>query len=73
MKVKPFRACDICGRAYNKVNGCMKIKVKRFDQVYNDGSRIMETMDICPRCGSILLCVVKERVESLENKKRAGD
>lgn len=74
MKIRPYRVCDICGNQYNKVDGCMKIKVKRYNNPMGyDELPIMDTMDICPRCGKILLLVVEERIKNLENKKRAGD
>lgn len=64
MKIRPYRVCDICGNQYNKVDGCMKIKVKQYNNAMGyDQLPIMDTMDICPRCGKILLFEVNERIK----------
>lgn len=66
MKIRPYRVCDICGNQYDKTHNCMKVKIlndpMRNKEYYGD-LRIMETMDICPRCGKILLYEVSERVK----------
>ena len=69
MKVKPYRICDICGKEYQKRNGCMNIKVKRLRWPdYSDSIHWFESMDICASCGGKLIeQVQKMREEENDN------
>lgn len=66
MRIKPYRVCDICGCQYKKVHGCMKVKrlydPMRFTEMYGD-LPIIETMDICPRCGKIMIQYIKDKIK----------
>lgn len=64
MKVKPYRTCDICLEEYRKEYKCMKIKINWNYMEYVGGNKL-EKMDICPKCGELMLeWILKQRVES---------
>lgn len=69
MRIKPYRVCDICGKAYDKTHGAMKVKMlydpNGFCDMYGD-LRIMERMDICPRCSKLMIEWIKEQTERSE-------
>ena len=71
MKVKPYRLCDICGKAYVKTHGIMKVK-RFYDpfgicDMYNE-PKIMYRMDICPKCGELMLTWIKEQRKGADDE-----
>jgi len=64
MRIKPYRVCDICGKEYDKTHGAMKVKMLYDPMGYCEGYgdlRIMERMDICPKCSKLMLDWIQTR------------
>ena len=63
MKVKPYRACDICGQQYEKGKDCLKIKVgyDGWDFWGDYQPPWFSKIDICPDCSREILREVEKR------------
>lgn len=72
MKVKPYRACDICSEEYRKSYKCMRVKMN-WNVMGYDGANRLEKLDICPKCGELMFeWILKNRIKELKKRSKDG-